>query len=70
MCCPIDAAIGAANAHRRLTCGDEWCCAQRPPQYVIVENVVGFEGSRMRFKLARALDAAGLDMQVNTCLAM
>ena len=40
------------------------CCAQRPPRYVIVENVVGFEGSRMRTVLASALDRTGLDMQV------
>ncbi|BDA49241.1 probable tRNA (cytosine(38)-C(5))-methyltransferase [Coccomyxa sp. Obi] len=36
---------------------------QHPPQYVIVENVVGFEGSSMRKQLAAGLDAAGLDMQ-------
>ncbi len=39
--------------------------AQHPPQYVIVENVVGFEGSSMRKQLAAGLDSAGLDMQVN-----
>ena len=38
--------------------------AQHPPQYVIVENVVGFEGSSMRKHLTAGLDAAGLDMQV------
>lgn len=38
--------------------------AQHPPQYVVVENVVGFEGSSMRKQLAAGLDAAGLDMQV------
>ncbi len=37
---------------------------QRPPRFVVVENVVGFEGSRMRALLLGALGAAGMDMQV------
>jgi hypothetical protein len=36
---------------------------QHPPEYILLENVVGFEGSRMRSKLAAALAAIGLDMQ-------
>ncbi|EIE24809.1 S-adenosyl-L-methionine-dependent methyltransferase [Coccomyxa subellipsoidea C-169] len=36
---------------------------RHPPQYVIVENVVGFEASSMRKQLAAGLSAAGLDMQ-------
>lgn len=38
---------------------------QHPPEYLIVENVVGFEGSAMRAQLAAGLNSANLDMQAS-----
>ena len=55
---------------RQLCCCDGLLplCMQSPPRFVIVENVVGFEASRMRALLLGALDAAGMDMQVTVMM--
>ncbi len=37
---------------------------QAPPMHLLVENVVGFEGSRTRARMVEVLQAAGYAIQV------
>lgn len=43
------------------------CCAmsQVPPSHLLVENVVGFEGSRTRARMVEVIQAAGYAIQVS-----